>query len=297
MVDTPSIPNEPGPALSKANIWKSIFGWKALFRWDVLGAVVPGIFIAAGLGMIGIDWFPYHLLLSQICFAIAGVLCVVKIIGHAIESKDTVHSRWIFGIVLCAICVVGDRWIISAIQFHKKLVDLTPSILPLPKPATNEPLHSPTVINETKPAHFELRDPGFKQLPNSPPFRLMILMINTGEQSAFDLEYQIVMMDQKNYIVSAPKISGSVGGEIPPNSPTPYYNDTVLIPKNMPPQFIVLRLRYKDAEDSKTIKTQMFYMQWSGVVNGITSPDFTYVSIEQKKELKSRVDGLLKTKQ
>ena len=101
MVDTPSIPNEPGPSLSKANIWKSIFGWKALFRWDALGAVVPGILIAAGLGMLGIDWFPYHLLLSQICFAIAGVLCVVKIIGHAIESKDSVRSRWIFGIVLC----------------------------------------------------------------------------------------------------------------------------------------------------------------------------------------------------
>jgi hypothetical protein len=146
-----------------------------------------------------------------------------------------------------------------------------------------------------KPAHFELREPGFKPLPNSPPFRLMIQMINTGGRSAYGLEYQIVMVDQKNHIVSHNE-SGSAGGEIPPNSPTPYYNDSIKFPLNMPAQFIILCLHYKDTEDSKTIKTQMFYMQWPGVINGTTSPDFTYVSIEQEKELKALMVSLLKVK-
>jgi hypothetical protein len=146
-----------------------------------------------------------------------------------------------------------------------------------------------------KPAHFELRAPGFKQLPNSPPFRLMIPMINTGDRSAFDLEYRILIIGQTNNIVSA-DLSGSVGGEIPPNSPTPYWNDSVFLPVNQPPQYIILRLRYKETEGSKTIKTQVIYMQWSGVENGKTSPDFTYVSIEQEKEVKNIAESLMKDK-
>ena len=164
----------------------------------------------------------------------------------------------------------------------------TRSILVTPAPSSISHPSKPD-----KPAHFELKEPGFKPLPNSPPFRLMIQMINTGGRSAFDLEYQLLMIDQESHVV-ARNISGSVGGEIPPNSPTPYYNDSIVFPMNVREQFIILCLHYKDAEDSKITRTQIFYMQWSGVINGKTEPDFTYVSIEQEKELKSLVDNMLK---
>ncbi len=65
-------------------VWRSIFGWKALFRWDALGAIVPGIFVAVGVGVMSVDWFPYHLLIAQIFFAIGALLCVIKFIGIGI---------------------------------------------------------------------------------------------------------------------------------------------------------------------------------------------------------------------
>jgi hypothetical protein len=216
MVDTSSIPPDPGPTLSKANIWNSIFGWKALFRWDALGAVVPGIIIATGLAMLGVDWFPYHLLLVQICFAIAGFLFVVKIIGHAIESKDTVHSRWIFGLVLCAICVGGDLWIISAIQFHKELIDLTPSLLPLPKPTPTAlpavPI-GPVITPRVPPAVATVHGLN-PQLPKTPtsavsatqtsipimlsatimnPLNPMIVVTNHSDQVAEDVTWAMIL--------------------------------------------------------------------------------------------------------
>jgi hypothetical protein len=129
-------------------IWRSIFGWRALFRWDALGAVVPGIFLAAGLGMLGIDWFPYHLLIAQWCFAVAGFLCLVKIVGHAVEWDDTPKSRWVFGLLLGTVCIGGTIWIVYEIQLHKDLVALnipTPPLKP-PPPSPQEPSQPPVQI-------------------------------------------------------------------------------------------------------------------------------------------------------
>lgn len=120
--------------MATGSVWKSIFGWEALFRWDVLAAVVPGIFIAVGLAMLSIDWFPRHLLIAQVCLAIAGVLCVTKILGYAIESTDSIRSRCIFGITLCSIVLGGTVWIIRSIETHKRLEELKVDSGPLPKP-------------------------------------------------------------------------------------------------------------------------------------------------------------------
>lgn len=95
-------------------VWRSIFGWRVLFSWDVLGVIVPGVFIAVGLGVLGIDWFPYHLPISQVCFGIAALLFVVKCVGHAIESTDTLKSRIIFAVLLCALTVTLGIWSIYA---------------------------------------------------------------------------------------------------------------------------------------------------------------------------------------
>jgi hypothetical protein len=101
-------------------IWRSIFGWKALFRWDVLGAVVPGILIAIGIGLLSLDWFPNSLLIGQVCFALAGILCAVKFIGHAIEQEGSKSNRALFAVVLCAAIFGIDAYVLWVIEKHKE---------------------------------------------------------------------------------------------------------------------------------------------------------------------------------
>ena len=120
------------------DVWRSIFGWKALFRWDALGAVVPGVFLAGGLAMLSIDWFPHHLLISQVCLGIALSLCAVKIIGHAIESNGSIRARIIFASCLNLLMLIMGFWTIGAIQRHKHEVLLL-------APADSKP-PSPVVI-------------------------------------------------------------------------------------------------------------------------------------------------------
>lgn len=125
----------PDESMADMGIWRSIFGWRALFRWDALGAVVPGIFLAGGLGALTIDWFPHHLLIGQICLGIAAFLCIVKIIGHAIESDDTPMSRVIFAGVLCIVTLSIGTWVTITIQKHKAIVEAPP---PPPPPKTSD---------------------------------------------------------------------------------------------------------------------------------------------------------------
>ncbi len=110
-------------------IWGSVFGWKTLFRWDVLGVIVPGIFLAAGVGILGVDWFPHSLLIAQLSFTTAFALFLVKIIGHAIESEGSVPSRVGFASFFSLISLVPWFLIVHSIQLHKanpnKLSSLT----------------------------------------------------------------------------------------------------------------------------------------------------------------------------
>lgn len=158
-------------------VWRSIFGWKALFRWDALGVIVPGIFIAAGLGMLGVDWFPFHLLLAQICFSLAGLLCLVKIIGHAVESKeDTVRSRWIFGVTLGLICLAVTGWVDRTIQVHEDLLGLTiqsPPLTPPNQPDTAQP------IPKSEPIAPPVKSP--------PPSTQVLRQKGTAEANPLDL--------------------------------------------------------------------------------------------------------------
>jgi len=126
-------------------IWRSIFGWKALFRWDVLGAIVPGIFIAVGFGMLSLDWFPNNLLIGQVCFAIAGILCVVKTIGHAIEHEGSKANRALFAVVLSAIIIGIDAYTLRVIETHKE--PKTPIL-----PSGSNLSSTPTTLNSHSPA-------------------------------------------------------------------------------------------------------------------------------------------------
>ena len=100
-------------------VWGSIFGWKNLFRWDVLGAIVPGIFLAVGVGMLTVDWFPGNLLIAQVSLTIAIVLFVTKAIGHAIESEGSRISRSLFAFFLSLVSIAIWWQAITSIQQHK----------------------------------------------------------------------------------------------------------------------------------------------------------------------------------
>jgi hypothetical protein len=106
-------------------LWRSIFGWDALFRWDVLAAIVPGVFLAIGCAMLGVDWFPNRLLIAQICFGLAGSLLVIKLLGYAKNAKGGRFSKVAFCILWCGSALFISSYAIYAIQIHKKF---TPSI-------------------------------------------------------------------------------------------------------------------------------------------------------------------------
>ena len=111
--------------------WANIFGWRTLFRWDTLACIVPGLFLAVGLGMLTVDWFPYHLLISQISFALAFLLSLVKTISVAIQSRNRTLASVMFGIFLCVVLAGAALFIETAIQRHKKeLITSTPVTQP-----------------------------------------------------------------------------------------------------------------------------------------------------------------------
>jgi hypothetical protein len=101
------------------NIWASFFGWNALFRWDVLGSVVPGIFVAVGFGVLTMDWFPHNLFFGQVSLAVAGVMALTKTIRHALQHPGSPLTRAVFVLAMCAVIVGIDGYVIWKIQAHK----------------------------------------------------------------------------------------------------------------------------------------------------------------------------------
>jgi hypothetical protein len=116
VVNVPSTQNPPG-------LWRSLFGWRAFFRWDVLGALVPGVFIAVGLGMLTVEWFPHNLTISQVCFGIAGALAIVKTVGHARSAKSSRIAKSIFCIALCGPTLATVLFAVRSIESHRPTLE------------------------------------------------------------------------------------------------------------------------------------------------------------------------------
>jgi hypothetical protein len=157
----------------KPGVWWSIFGWQALFRWDVLGAIVPGIFVAIGLTLLGLDWFWHNLLLSQISFVTAAVLCIIKFIGHAVEAQGSRQSRILFAFVMCLAVVIITTLSLWVIEKHK--VDLEN-----PKP--------PEPRQEAK-GFMQLSDPWFQtpKIAAHQPLAINLALANKGDAPVDDM--------------------------------------------------------------------------------------------------------------
>lgn len=131
---------------------------------------------------------------------------------------------------------------------------------------------------EAKRPYFTLLAPGFKQIENR--LRLQITFINNGNHPAkeFKGEIRIFQEDLSNVV----KIDIDIVNDIPTNSPTPYYNDSVGLGNNMPRHFIYCGISYLDPILKKKYH-QEFFMKWHGVQDGQTHPDFVQIDTSEKK--------------
>jgi len=133
---------------------------------------------------------------------------------------------------------------------------------------------------ESKRPYFIIEKPGIKPLSKSPPFRIQINMENKGVHAAKDLEGKIFIL--KSDLSSKPEFtfSFSIANAIPSNSPTPWYNDSLILQKNLPPQYVVLAIKYWDEILNKSYN-QIFFMTWHGVKDGSTHPDFVHTTKDE----------------
>jgi len=138
--------------------------------------------------------------------------------------------------------------------------------------------------NQYKRPYFIIEKPGIKPLSDSPPYRIQITLYNTGVHPAVDLVGTIKILNRTLNKKPDFDINFSVANEIPHNSPTPWYNDNVMLPNNINPQYIVLSIKYGDPI-LKESYSQNFFMRWDGIKEGITHPDFVHVRIEEKNKI------------
>ena len=146
---------------------------------------------------------------------------------------------------------------------------------------------------ESRRPYFTLAAPGIKPLPQSPPFRIQITMENIGVDPAYDLIGMIFFVEKS--LTKPPEFTFnfSIANDIPSKTPTPWYNDDLVLPANVPPHYIVLGIKYYDPILKKSF-AQVFYMKWAGVSNGQTYPDFVHVAIEDKKPIFEHLENELK---
>lgn len=123
---------------------------------------------------------------------------------------------------------------------------------------------------------------------------MQIAMVNNGLFSAFDLTGRIVIVDKDLKTVRA-KSDFSAGGEIAPNFPFSYQNDSVGVSRNSPLHYIVLAIRYyEDNPGTRNVHSQCFYMKWRGAKDGFTMPDFLLAEIPERDALKENLREVFK---
>jgi hypothetical protein len=141
---------------------------------------------------------------------------------------------------------------------------------------------------EAKRPYFTIEAPGIKPLPSSPPYRIQITLQNVGAHPATALEGKVLFVDAALAAKPAHSFDFSVANDVPSGSPTPWYNDSLMLPDNVPPMYVILAVLYRDDIIGRTY-SQAFYMKWQGVENGKTHPDFVHVSASEKVRIEEAV--------
>lgn len=141
---------------------------------------------------------------------------------------------------------------------------------------------------EVKRPYFTIFEPGIKKLPQSPPYRIQITLKNSGTHPAQNLTGRIIIFDTDLSKQPEFTFDFSIANDVPSDTPTPWYNDSLLLPNDVPLKYIALVIKYRDPILGRD-HFQPFYMRWEGVRAGITLPDFVHVSIEDKTRLSKYV--------
>jgi hypothetical protein len=268
--------------------------------------MLSGLLVGLGLGMIGN-------IITGLCNRNAGLkflkwlvfYCTVLIIYIALTAEVPwreamqIAKRYpqiisYFLVIAISAFLGGIYWkgINIAVQKIDKLttpgeggVTLPPDKVLEQKKKLSNPSTARDIADVTRP-HFIIKAPGIKDvlkpLPNEPHYRrIQITMENDGGAPAVDLTGKVIMIDQK--FVTKPFIDRfSLAGEVPLHTPTPYYNDSAIIPQEAVPMWVVLAIKYRGTTKAGVEYAQAFYMKWGGVQSGVTAPDFVYVSVTER---------------
>ncbi|MFC1485929.1 hypothetical protein ACFL55_02765 [Candidatus Latescibacterota bacterium] len=108
---------------------------------------------------------------------------------------------------------------------------------------------------------------GIAQLPESTQYRIHITIQNVGVRPAYDLYGKIFLIETDLESEPTNIFDLSISNEIPANVPNLWYNDTLRLSADIPPQYIIAAIEYSDPVLKKSF-SQTFYMKWNGIEEG-----------------------------
>ncbi len=139
---------------------------------------------------------------------------------------------------------------------------------------------------------FVVEEPGIRVLAKSPPYRIQVTIKNIGIHPATEFEGRILIL--KSDLSGQPDvdINFSIANALPINSPNKWFRDDVQLPKNLPAQFVILAMKYKDPMINKVFN-QIYFMKWKGIKENKTYPDFIHASREEAKTITNHLRDIL----
>jgi hypothetical protein len=94
-------------------------------------------------------------------------------------------------------------------------------------------VHSINLERDSQRPYFIVTDPGIKLLSDDQPYRVQITLQNEGGRIVSNFSGQILFIDGLLSYPPSQIIELSIGNDIPPKSPTPWYGDGLILSNNM----------------------------------------------------------------
>ena len=137
--------------------------------------------------------------------------------------------------------------------------------------------------------YFTITKQCINRLQQSPQYRMQFTLENIGVRPAYDLYGNIFVLDKNLKGKPNYRFDLSIADEIPARISIPWYSDNIILPGNLPAQYIVYAIEYRDPILKKYFD-QIFYMKWNGVIEGNPDSNFVHVSIEEKMKIANRIN-------
>lgn len=129
--------------------------------------------------------------------------------------------------------------------------------------------------------YFMITDQGFKPLPVSPPYRLIISLKNIGGRPAKGFYEKIMYISVEMKGVPNILFNSSISNELAPGETNNWFSDTVQFTKDdILPHYFVVAIKYNDPLTHRGYE-QTFVYKWLGSKEHKTYPDLMHVSNEE----------------